>query len=52
MNFYLKEQAQKNILASFSLSFADPESRKQSSVEEHRNQVLLPELLGSSTIYE
>uniref|UniRef100_A0A158Q6U6 Ovule protein n=1 Tax=Elaeophora elaphi TaxID=1147741 RepID=A0A158Q6U6_9BILA len=37
-------------LASFdSFSDLDPESRKQSS-EEHRNQVLLPELLGSSNI--
>ncbi|EJW83494.1 hypothetical protein WUBG_05595 [Wuchereria bancrofti] len=36
-------------LASFdSFSDLDPESRKQSSAEGHRNQVLLPELLGSS----
>ncbi|VDK68071.1 unnamed protein product [Litomosoides sigmodontis] len=40
-------------LASFdSVSDLDPESRKQSFTEEHRNQVLLPELLGSSTTYE
>ncbi|KAL4003120.1 hypothetical protein ACH3XW_6295 [Acanthocheilonema viteae] len=40
-------------LASFdSFSDLDPESRKQSSAEEHRNQLLLPELLGSSSTYE
>ncbi|EFO27512.1 hypothetical protein LOAG_00976 [Loa loa] len=39
--------------ASFdSFSDLDLESRKQSSAEEHRSQVLLPELLGSSSSYE
>ncbi|MCP9259488.1 Phosphodiesterase [Dirofilaria immitis] len=38
-------------LASFdSFSDLDPESQKQSSIEEYRNQVLLPELLGACPV--